>query len=81
MTTREGAEQILSLFLFEDVCNNTNHYEGTHEITYVGDHFAVREIRSGEIHTFKVVMVPSDLPASDWVTAFEEQGWLEVDED
>ncbi|QNN98278.1 hypothetical protein SEA_LILMARTIN_27 [Streptomyces phage LilMartin] len=79
MTTREGAEQILSLFLLEDVCNNRNHYEGTHEITYVGNHFAVLDIRSGEIHTFKVNLVPSDLPANEWIDAFNGQEWLEND--
>ncbi|QGH76339.1 hypothetical protein SEA_DAUBENSKI_29 [Streptomyces phage Daubenski] len=79
--TRERAQEILDLFLFEDIYNNRNHHEDTHQITFVGNHFAVREYDTGVIHTFKVEFTPSDLPASDWVTAFEEQGWLEVDED
>lgn len=79
--TREKAAQILNLFLFEDVYNNRNYHEDTHQITFVGDHFAVREYDTGIIHTFEVKFVPSDLPASDWITAFEEQGWIAVEED
>jgi len=74
--TREGAAQILSLFLLEDVDNNRNYYEGSHDITFVGSHFAVRCRDSGIIHTFKVDLVPSDLPAHEWISAFEGQEWL-----
>ncbi|QDK02884.1 hypothetical protein KNU71_gp026 [Streptomyces phage Braelyn] len=74
---REKAEEVLDLFLFEDIDNNRNHYEDTHDITWVGNHFAVRERATGIIHTFKVEMVPSDLPANEWIDAFEGQEWLE----
>ena len=74
---RERATEILNLYLFEDVLNNRNHYEDTHDITYVGDHFAVLERSTGVIHTFKVVFEPSDLPANEWIDAFNDQEWLE----
>lgn len=74
---REGAEQILNYFLFEDVYNNRmGPYEGTHEITFVDDHFAVFHRESGAIHTFKVVFEPSDLPINVWNREFESQEWL-----
>jgi hypothetical protein len=75
--TREEAENILGLFLLEDVCNNRNFYEDTHDITYVGQHFAVRDRNTGEIETFKVILVPSDLPANEWLGEFNRQEWLE----
>lgn len=79
---RERAAEILDLFLFEDIDNNRNYHEDTHDITFVGNHFAVHERESGIIHTFKIELVPSDLPVSDWITAFEEQEWIEtVDQD
>ncbi|AIW02529.1 hypothetical protein SEA_EVY_28 [Streptomyces phage Evy] len=74
---REKAEEVLDLFLFEDIDNNRNHYEDTHDITWVGNHFAVRERSTGIIHTFKVEVVPSDLPANEWIDAFNGQEWLE----
>lgn len=79
MTTREGAAKILGMFLLEDVDNNRNFYERTHEITFVGNHFAVYCRDSGSIHTFKVELVPSDLPANEWIDAFNGQEWLEDD--
>lgn len=75
--TREEAENILGLFLLEDVCNNRNHYEDTHEISFSGQHFAVYDRMTGEIETFKMVLVPSDLPANEWIDTFNGQEWLE----
>ncbi|QJD50775.1 hypothetical protein KNV00_gp025 [Streptomyces phage Bmoc] len=74
---RERAQEILDLFLFEDVYNNINHHESTHDITFVGNHFAVLERSTGIIHTFKVSFEPSDLPANEWIDAFNDQEWLE----
>lgn len=74
--TREKAVDILDCFLFEDVDNNYNHSEETHDITFVGNHFAVRERETGIIHTFKVTFEASDLPVSDWIDAFNDQEWL-----
>lgn len=72
----EEAKEILGLFLFEDIDNNRNHYEDTHDIAWQDNHFAVHDRRTGEIHTFKVELVPSDLPVMDWMRIFDEQEWL-----
>lgn len=77
---REEAEEILDLFLFEDVCNNRNHHEDTHDVTFVGNHFAVRERQTGVIHTFKVEFTASDLPANLWIEEFYNQEWIESDD-
>jgi hypothetical protein len=83
---REGAEEVLRYFLFEDADNNRmGPYEGYHEVTFVDDHFAVFHRDSGAIHTFKVTFEPSDLPVHRWIDEFEGQEWLflerENDED
>lgn len=74
---REKAAEVLNYFLMEDVDNNRlGSYEDDYEITFVGDHFAVRHVDTESIHTFKVVFEPSDLPVSTWIEEFEGQGWL-----
>lgn len=78
---REKARQVLDLFLFEDIINNYNHYEGEYDITYVGDHFAVLEYSTGQVETFKVELVPSDLPKEEWEKAFQDQEWEEYMEE
>jgi hypothetical protein len=83
---RDNAEEVLNYFLFEDVYNNRmGPYEDDYQITFVGEHFAVRHVDTGSIHTFKVTFEPSDLPVHRWIDEFEGQEWLflerENDED
>jgi hypothetical protein len=78
--TREGAAQILSLFLLEDVDNNRNYYEGSHDITFVGNHFAVRERATGKIFTFRLALQNSDMPFKTWYDEFVRQEWIEEGE-
>jgi hypothetical protein len=79
---REKAAEVLNYFLFEDVYNNRlGSYEDDYQITFVGDHFAVRHFDSGAIHTFKVVFEPSDLSIDQWNDEFEGQGWLSIERD
>jgi hypothetical protein len=75
--SRIKAAEILDLYLFENIDNNYNQYEDTHDITWVGNNFAVLEITTGVIHTFKVVFTDTDLPENRWQEAFNEQGWNE----
>lgn len=74
---RAEAAQILDLYLFENIDNNRNHYEETHDITWVGNNFAVLERATGLIQTFKVVFADTDLPENEWQAAFDDQGWNE----
>lgn len=74
---REKAEEVLNYFLMSDVYNNRfDGYEDDYQVTFVGDHFAVRHVDTESIHTFKVVFEPSDLPVHRWIEEFEGQEWL-----
>ena len=72
---REEALEILDCFLFEDIINNRNPYEERSKITYAGDHFAVLDTETGEVHKFKMQFVESDLPEDEWNQVFEDQEW------
>lgn len=75
--TREEAREILDSFIMEDIDNNHNFSEDTHKITWVGMNFAVLEISTGTIHTFKLTIGDSDLSVQQWTKAFEKQEWIE----
>lgn len=75
--TREEAENILGLFLLEDIDNNRQYHEDTHGITWIGNHFAVIEYATGDVFTFRVTLQNSHLSGVTWKEEFERQGWNE----
>lgn len=74
---RPQAREILRLFLLEDVDNNRNFHEDTHDITWIGSHFAVRERSTEKIYTFRLALQNSDLPFRTWYDEFVAQEWIE----
>lgn len=77
---RHEAREILRLFLLEDVDNNRQYHEDTHDITWIGNHFAVRERATGKIFTFRLTLQNSDIPFKTWYDEFVSQEWIEEGE-
>lgn len=73
-------EEVLDLYLFEDVYNNINHYEDDWQITFIGDNYILREWATDKVHNLKVTIGPGDLSQEEIQEELERQGWLEDEE-
>lgn len=74
-------EEVLDLFLFEDVYNNTNHFEDDWDITFVGNEFLLRKYETGEIFNLRVEISPGTLTEEEKSQLAADQEWYEEEED
>ena len=75
MSEPSKPEEVLDLFLFEDIYNNTNHYEDEWGITFHGDNYVLFNYETKELVNLKVTIGPGNFSKEYVRELAREEGW------